>query len=364
MRVLLLKGGPDAEREVSLRSGGMVAAALRDAGLEVEERVIERPDADELRAMPGDVIFPVLHGPFGEGGPLQELLEADGRPYVGSRPRSARLAMDKLATKTLARRLGIPTPPSREIRAVDRNGAGGAVDPLGSARAPGALDQIDMKPPVVIKPIDDGSTVDVFICRTRSEVDEALEAVFGAASGAAPKANGAAPSARAPRRRDRVMAERFIEGREITVGWLLGRPLPLIEIVPAEGFYDYDAKYLRDDTEYVLEPERPESWAGSRAGRKPLDPRVAALARDASEALVRGIGARHVARVDFMVDADGPWLLEINTMPGFTDHSLVPKAAAHAGIPFPQLCRSLVEAAAVETASSPSVTNGRSQARC
>lgn len=302
--VLVLMGGPDAEREVSLRSGAMVADALRRAGLEVFEQVIDRPTLDELRAMPGEVIFPVLHGPFGEGGPLQDLLEADARPYVGSRPRAARLAMDKLATKTLARRLGLPTPPSRELRRGDA---------------------CDLEPPVVIKPIDDGSTVDVFIARTRPEVDRALAALF--------------------ERRERVMAERYIEGREITVGWLLGRVLPIIEIVPAEGFYDYDAKYVRNDTEYVLEPERAESWACHRAKRPPLPEKAAALARHATTELVQGLGARHVARVDFMVDADGPWLLEINTMPGFTDHSLVPKAAAHAGISFPEVCRSMVLAA-------------------
>jgi len=314
LHVLVLMGGPDAEREVSLKSGSMVADALRRAGVTVEERIIDRPSVEDLRAMPGDVIFPVLHGPFGEGGPLQELLEADGRPFVGSRPRAARMAMDKLATKTLARRLGIPTPPSRALRAGDA---------------------CDLAPPLVIKPIDDGSTVDVFICRAQSEIENALAAIFGGS-----------------RRRDRVMAERFIEGREITVGWVLGQTLPIIEIVPADGFYDYEAKYLRNDTDYVLAPEEPESWAHMRTKRPPLDARSAALARGFTEELVRGIGARHVARVDFMVDADGPWLLEINTMPGFTDHSLVPKAAAHAAIDFPTLCRSLVEAARVATPSS------------
>ena len=303
-RVLVLMGGPDAERPVSLKSGAMVADALRRSGLRVEECTIDRPTAAEIHALPGDVVFPVLHGPFGEGGPLQELLDADGRPYVGCRPRAARLAMDKLATKSLARRLGIPTPPSQELHSGQ---------------------SCDIDPPLVIKPIDDGSTVDVFICRSRAEVDTAMSRIFA--------------------HRDRAMAERFIEGREITVGWILGSTLPVIEIVPADGFYDYDAKYIRNDTEYVLDPERPESWQRTRAKRSPLDPRFIELARHFTDELVVGIGARHVARVDFLIDADGPWLLEINTMPGFTDHSLVPKAAAHAGIDFPRLCRSLVEAA-------------------
>lgn len=329
--VLVLKGGPDAEREVSLKSGAMVADALRRADLSVEEVTIDRPGLEQIRALRGEVIFPVLHGPFGEGGPLQELLEADGRPFVGCRSRAARLSMDKLATKLLARRLGIPTPPSRELR-------------------PG--DACDLEPPLVIKPVDDGSTVDVFICRSRAEIDQALARIFSGPPASNTAASAAAVSAAAAgagrsRRRERAMAERFIEGREITVGWVLGRTLPIIEIVPAEGFYDYDAKYLRDDTDYVLDPERAESWSGRRVPRPPLDAKAAELARRFTMELAQGLGVRHVSRVDFMVDADGPWLLEINTMPGFTDHSLVPKAAAHAGIPFPELCRSLVQAALV-----------------
>ncbi len=308
MKVLVLKGGPDAEREVSLKSGGMVAQALRRAGLEVVESTVDRPDGAAIATLEGDVIFPVLHGPWGEGGPLQDLLEADGRPYVGCRPRAARMAMDKLATKTLARRIGVPTPPARELRRGD---------------------SCDLAPPLVLKPVDDGSTVDVVIARTDSEVRAGMAALLE----------------RRDRPRERVMAERLIEGREITVGWVLDRVLPVIEIVPAEGFYDYDAKYLRDDTEYVLDPQLPASWASTRSRRTPLPATVVERAQALSIELIQALGARDLARVDFMVDDDGPWLLEINTMPGFTDHSLVPKAAAHAGIPFHELCRSLVERA-------------------
>lgn len=312
MKVLVLKGGPDAEREVSLKSGSMVAAALRRAGFAVNEVAIDRPGAAELASLEGEVIFPVLHGPWGEGGPLQELLEGDGRPFVGSFAAAARLAMDKLATKALARRIGVPTPSSQELR-------------------PG--DSCELAPPLVLKPIDDGSTVDVLICRSESQVRHGIESLLG----------------RRERPRSRIMAERYIEGREITVGWLLGRTLPVIEIVPAEGFYDYDAKYLRDDTEYVLDPHLSESWCGRRARRTPLAAGVCERASDLARRLCEAIGARHVARVDFMVDSTGPWLLEVNSMPGFTDHSLVPKAAAHAGIDFPALCRSLVEAASSPT---------------
>jgi D-alanine-D-alanine ligase len=289
-RVLVLKGGPDAEREVSLKSGTMVAAALRRAGWDVHEVAIDRLTAEELRALPGDVVFPVLHGSWGEGGPLQELLEADGRTYVGCGPRAARTAMDKVATKALVSEIGVPTPASQEL-------AGGT--------------EFTLACPVVLKPSDDGSSVDLRICRTPQEVMRARLEIEP--------------------RRSRILAEEYIRGRELTVGLLDGECLPIIEIRPLEGTYDYEAKYNRDDTQYVLDPELP-------AG-------VTEAVRAFSRAAWYALGCRDVARVDFMLDARGPWFLEINTMPGFTDHSLVPKAAQHAGIPMEELVSRLVSRA-------------------
>jgi D-alanine-D-alanine ligase len=196
--------------------------------------------------------------------------------------------MDKAATKTMAARAGVPTPRSRVLRRGD---------------------ELDLEPPVVIKPSNDGSSVDLFVCNDRDDVDRALATAFS--------------------RRELMLAEEFIRGREITVGWLHGSALPIVEIVPAEGLYDYEAKYVRKDTRYVLDPELP-------AG-------VAERAQAATVEVCRAGGCRHISRVDFMVDDRGPWMLEVNTMPGMTDTSLVPKAAAHAGMPFPLLCRRLVE---------------------
>jgi D-alanine-D-alanine ligase len=290
MKVLVLKGGPDAEREVSLRSGGMVADALRRSGLDVHETVIDRLDAAELRALPGDVVFPVLHGPWGEGGPLQDLLEADGRPFVGCRSAAARLAMDKPASKRAVREVGVPTPADQVLREGDT---------------------LTLPAPLVLKPCDDGSSVDLRVCATAADAERARAELH--------------------RRRPVLLAESFVQGREVTIGLLEDRDLPLIEVRPKCGLYDYEAKYNRDDTQYVLDPELP-------AG-------VADAIRRFARAAWRRLGLRDVARLDFMVDARGPWFLEANTMPGFTDHSLVPKAAAHAGLPMERLVRQLAEQA-------------------
>ncbi|MSR17814.1 MAG: D-alanine--D-alanine ligase [Phycisphaerales bacterium] len=289
-KVLVLMGGPDAEREVSIRSGTRVAEALvRAGGWEVESRLIGRITNEDLAQMQFDVAFPVLHGPWGEGGPLQEILEAEGRPFVGCRSKSARLAMDKAASKMYAQRIGVRTPPSRIVT------------------SPADL---DLEPPFVLKPVDDGSSVDMRICHDQVTGHQAcLELLKG---------------------RPRLLAERFIKGREITVGILHRQVLPIIEIVPSVDFYDYEAKYNRDDTKYLFDSD--------------IDPEHTAAASAWALQVFDAIGCRDIARVDFMVDERGPWFLEINTMPGMTDHSLIPKAASHVGISFEEVCASLATA--------------------
>jgi len=291
--VVVLGGGPDAEREVSLQSASAVASALREhTAFTVVGRTIDRITLEELRAIPGDVVFPALHGAFGEGGPMQDLLELDGRAYVGSGPRASRIAMDKLATKLYASSLGVPTPEACVINPKDE-------------RCPLPL-------PVVVKPVHEGSSVGLHICTTESAWRTALAEV---------------------REGKRVyLAERMIPGRELTVGLLDGAPLPLVQITPAQGVYDYEAKYNRDDTQYIVDPELP--------------PGLAEAVSERSAALARHLGVRHLARVDFMLDGTGvPWLIELNTMPGFTSHSLVPMAARARGIEMDRLCAGLVEAA-------------------
>lgn len=287
-------GGPDAEREVSLCSGREVAAALRQSGrVNVREEIIDKPTVMEMTALTtgADVVFPVLHGHWGEGGPLQELLEQVALPYVGSRPQAAKLAMDKLITKSLLSELGVPTPPSRQLMPED---------------------ECDLEPPLVLKPVDDGSSVDLRICRTIDEVTQARRELH-------PK-------------RGRLMAERYIKGREITVGILFDQPLPLIEIVPGVEFYDYEAKYTREDTRYIIDP--------------PLTHDVKDRCVKIATTAFQRLGCRDIARVDIMLDGESqPWFLEINTMPGFTTHSLVPMAARATGLEMPELCARLVERA-------------------
>lgn len=296
--VLVLGGGPDAEREVSLVSSRSVASALEASGkCRVEYRVIDRPGASELASMPGDVVFPVLHGHFGEGGPLQDLLESGGRAYVGCGPRAARGAMDKVFTKSVAASLGIRVSPTAILDPRD-------VD-------------VPLPLPVVVKPVHDGSSVGLHLCRTGEEWARARAAV----------------SADLRSKPERVyLVERLLKARELTAGLLDGEPLPLIEIRPAAGVYDYQAKYHRDDTRYMVGPELP-------AG---VSERVRA---DASR-LARALGVRHLARVDFLLDESGEaWLLEVNTMPGFTEHSLLPMAAGAVGLGMPALTWRLVELA-------------------
>ncbi len=301
--VLVLGGGPDRERPVSLRSAAGVADALREAGYEVNAQTIDKPTLDDLKAMRGDVVFPVLHGPWGEGGPLQLMLEQLGRPFVGSGADAAAIAMDKIATAKLA-----SAAPSVRISPKM------PVDPA-RADTPGEL-------PVVVKPVRDGSSVGVYICTDDASWRRAIEAVRQDA-------------AKDPSRR--YFAEPYVKGRELTVSVLDGRALPVIEIVPASGVYDYDAKYERGDTKYLVDPELPGDLSRTVQNH-------ALLTADA-------IGVRDLCRVDFIMDERSvPWLLEANTMPGFTPTSLFPMAAKAAGMPMEKLCAKLVELAAARGA--------------
>lgn len=290
LRVTVLAGGPSAEREVSLESGRAVADALRRRGHQVAVADIAPDNLSALDA-PADVVFPALHGPFGEDGQLQGILERRRIPFVGSGADASAIAMDKVASKRCAIELGIRTSDFEVLE-------------------PGQ--QPTLVPPVVVKPIDQGSSVGVQIVREEAALRAAVDA--------------------ATRRFKRAMVERFVEGDEITVGIVENRPLPPICVRPKSAFYDYHAKYHDDRTEYLFD-------TGLSAAA------LASVSRD-SLRLFERLGCRHLGRVDWIVDRAGvPHFLEINTLPGFTAHSLTPMAAARAGVPFDQLVDQLVRMA-------------------
>ena len=312
LRVLVLRGGPDRERDVSLASGGRVAAALRDAGHAVTEADVTPTDRKAFDAFAaahgGDdsaVVFPALHGPWGEGGGLQRLLETAGLPYVGCRPDAAALCMDKAATKATLRVAGLPTPDSERID---------------TAFAP------TLEPPVVVKPNAEGSSVDLRVCRDA----DALAAAWSELGPRYPE----------------LLVERLATGREVTIGLVenaagVPEPLPPIHVDPAGGVYDFAAKYERDDTAYRFDLNLP--------------PDVARGLNELAVAAYTALGCRHLARLDLFLDLSGPepvaQVIEVNTMPGFTDHSLLPMAAARAGRDLPTLCDHLVRRALADTAS-------------
>lgn len=294
-RVTVLRGGPSAEREVSLASGRAVAAAIRSLGHTVTEADIA---ADNLAALdvPADIVFPVLHGRFGEDGQLQAIMEQRGLCFVGSGAEASRVSIAKDAAKTKWREAGLPTAPWTVVTRDSLTATASHV----------------VAPPCVIKPIAEGSSIGVTVC----DSVEMFEVVL----------------AKAVADFGRVMVEQRLRGAELTVGVLGAEPLPIIHVRPTTEFYDYDAKYQRDDTAYLLNPD--------------ID---SAVYREVQEMAIKAfqvLGCRDCARVDFIVDEHaGPQLLEINTMPGFTDHSLLPKAAAHAGIAFGRLVEMLLEMA-------------------
>ncbi len=302
LNITLLCGGISAEREVSLKSGMGVAAALKRGGHQVFTADISPTNLAALDHQPCDLVFPVLHGEFGEDGGLQEILEKRSIPFVGSGSAASRLAMDKQAAKAVLQQAGIPTPSWQVVRVADFRGGW---NPSATIF------------PCVVKPASEGSSVACRICRNVTEAEAHLRQSLDHYSA--------------------MLVEKYIQGPELTIGILDGMPLPIIEIRPKTAFYDYEAKYLRNDTEYNFKINLP--------------PATLEQAATAAVDTYRRVGARHLSRVDVMVDgATGrPYVLEINTLPGFTDHSLLPKAAAEAGINFDTLCHRLAQMAVRDT---------------
>jgi len=287
-RVAVLFGGKSAEREVSLKSGNAVLSALQAAGvdafgIDVGDDFLQRLASEKI-----DRAFIVLHGRGGEDGSMQGLLECAGIPYTGSGILASALAMDKLRTKQVWHSLGLPTP--RHAVLTSRADCEAAATELGF--------------PLIVKPAHEGSSIGM------AKV-ESVEALIAAWQDAA-------------RYDSQVLVEQWIAGPEYTVAVLRGEVLPPIGLGTPHTFYDYDAKYLANDTQYRIP-----------CG---LSPEKEAELKELTARACEAVGTQGWARADVMQDASGQfWLLEVNTVPGMTDHSLVPMAARAAGLDFQQL---------------------------
>ncbi|MBL0029633.1 MAG: D-alanine--D-alanine ligase [Rhodanobacteraceae bacterium] len=299
-RVAVVMGGNSAEREVSLRSGSGVLNALRSRGIDAHPVDGIPALLDALRAGHFARVFNILHGRGGEDGVLQGALEALGVPYTGSGVLGSALGMDKIRTKQVWQTLGLPTAKYAVIDALHPRSAPAIVDELGL--------------PLIVKPSHESSTVGIARAFSLAELEAGIESA---------------------RQHDGdLLIEQFIEGDEFTVSILDRQVLPSIRIVPAKGFYDYAAKYVTGDTQYICPGAEGESEAEMQ--------RLALIAFDA-------IGCSGWGRIDFMRDRDGRlFLLEVNTAPGMTERSLVPKAAAQVGIDYPTLCWRILESSFAE----------------
>lgn len=280
-RIAVLKGGPGSEREVSIRSGTSVAKALRSVGADVTEIVV----SDDRFDVPAgtELAFNLVHGTFGEDGVLQGILERRGIPYTGEGMEESRVAFDKILTKKSLEKCGVPTPRWEILR---RGG------------------KPSLPLPIVIKPPRQGSSVGVHLVREAGQVEPAVEDCL---------LHG-----------EEILVEEMISGRELTVGILGAEPLPVVEIRPRAGFYDYANKYTAGATEYQVPAP------------------IARTEREAVQSVAlsatRALGLKVYCRVDVLLGPTGPTVLEINTIPGMTETSLLPKAAEASGLDFAMLC--------------------------
>jgi len=292
LNITVMLGGPSAEREVSLKSGAAVVRALRSLGHTVHEL---DPRDDSWALPPGtDVVFLALHGTYGEDGTVQRHLEALGVPYTGCDSQASRTAFDKVLTKQLCLQAGVPTA-RFEVFA-----------------SPTAEWPSGWQPPVVLKPVRQGSSVGLQFVERVEDWKAAL--------------------AEALRHGSEVLMEEKILGRETTVGILGGEALPIVEVRPIQGGYDYRNKYTSGRTEYFCPA--------------PFDTAASQCIQQAARRAFRVVGGRDYGRVDVLVRPHGePVVLEVNTLPGMTETSLLPKAAAAAGISFAELCQRMIDLA-------------------
>lgn len=292
LNITVMLGGPSAEREVSLRTGTAVAQALRSLGHQVSE--VDPKDPDWKLPVKTDVVFLALHGTYGEDGTVQRRLDELGVLYTGCDAEASRIGFDKYLTKQRCVTAGVPTPRFMVVENA------GATWPRG------------WNPPLVLKPVRQGSSVGLqFVDRVSSWSQALVEAM---------------------RYDSQVLVEERISGRETTVGILADEALPVVEVRPRTGVYDYTSKYTAGSTEYLCPA--------------PFDAETTGRIQAAGLGAFRAIGGRDYARVDVMVRPSGePLVLEVNTLPGMTETSLLPKAAAAVGLSYGALCQRMVDLA-------------------
>ncbi len=300
-RIGILAGGPSNERDISLRSGKAVFKALSDEALDVIFLDVYDDICDIIKKNKIDVAFIALHGRFGEDGTVQKMLEMAGIPYTGSGVKASMLALDKIASKEVFMKAGIAVP-------------GYAVCEKGS---PVACDMYRLGWPVVVKPQFEGSSIGLSIVKDKASLGPALDKAFTYG--------------------DKVLLEEYVNGRELTVGILDDKPLPVVEIVTRNKVYDNEAKYKDPETRYLVPA--------------PIEKSVYERAQDTGSRAHKALGCRFFSRVDMMTDNSGNvYVLEVNTIPGMTERSLLPKAAQATGISFGQLCLRMIEDALSECA--------------
>ena len=307
-KIAVLEGGTSPEREISLRSGEAIAKALREKGYEV----IELDPADysdfyslisKLRTERISIVFIGLHGGTGENGELQAALSLAGFKYTGSGPKACTLTMDKYVSKLMALDEGIPAPEYILMRE----------DLLNDYQDPIDFSAIEAKLglPIIVKPNDSGSSVGISIVEKLFELKEAVKLALTYS--------------------DSVLLEQYIPGKELTATVLYGKALPLIEIRPLNGWYDFNNKYSKGHSEYLCPA--------------PVEESVSQLIQLYAERLWKVLGLKGYARIDFRYDGNKPYFLEVNTLPGMTDLSLTPMAAKAVGINFPELVDKIVSLA-------------------
>lgn len=301
-KVGVLMGGVSREREISFRTGNAVSSALKRLGYNVADIDVQPDIAKHLSSNPVDVVFVALHGKFGEDGTIQGLLECLRIPYTGAGVLASSVAMDKVVCKQVARDLGIPVATDQVFSAT-------------TEQIEHFTERLAIDFPLIVKPSREGSTVGMTIVKRAAELAAALQLAASSDT--------------------KIIVEEYIVGKEVTVGVVTGRVLPIIEIAPKSGFYDYTAKYTKGMTEYILPARIPDA--------------TIQLLNEWTQRLWQTLECRGFARADYMVRTDGSAvLLELNTIPGLTETSLIPKAAVHAGITFDALCEMILDDAGLK----------------